>query len=85
MNNPELLDAIVNYLHLEYGESPDDPESLKKEELKYAGEFMYEGSPTHFWWYPSGQTQCWAIVYTMDDVECIGMTTDSPDSLERIS
>ena len=84
MNDPERLDAIVNYLHLEYGEDPNAPDSLQKSELKYVGLFIYEGKPTHYWWYPSGSVQSWAIVFEMDEVECIGMTTISPDTLEKI-
>ena len=85
MNDSEIIDSIVDYLCLEYGEDPNKPESLKKSDLKYVGEYMYDGNPTYFWWYPSRDGQSWATVYLMAGVECIGMTTTSPDSLEKIT
>lgn len=84
MNLPKDIETqIVGYLNLEFGEAPEDSESLKESELRYEGEFMLDGTPTHFWWFPCTSEQCWATVEPMDESYCIGMTTESPDGLER--
>ena len=52
---------ILEYLHLEYGESPEDADALKLSDLKYEGKFLLDGVPTHYWSYPTS-SPCWAIV-----------------------
>ena len=85
MEETDFKKDIVEYLHLEYGETPDDPESLKPSDIKYVGQYLFEGFPTHFWWYPSGSEQCWATVVYTDEIYNIGMTTKSPDTLKKFS
>ncbi len=84
MNLPQDIEAqIINYLHLEFGEDADDPNSLKESQLRYEGEFLYDGVPTHFWWFPCTTEQCWATVEPMEESYCVGMTTDSPQGLKH--
>lgn len=84
MEQNRFVNDIVAYLHLEYGETPYAHGALKAADLKYVGQYMLDGWPTHFWWYPTNQEPCWATVFLMDDVPCIGMTTTSPDTLDKI-
>jgi hypothetical protein len=53
---------ILEYLHLEYGESEDDPDALKLSDLKYEGEHLVDKVVTHFWSYPSGPGRRWVTV-----------------------
>jgi len=85
MKKSEFAEDILVYLHLEYGEVPSDLNALKLSELKFLGQFLLEGLPTYFWWYPSGVEQCWATVEFSDEAYNIGMTTISPDKLQKIN
>ena len=85
MKESEFAKDILVYLHLEYGETPSDLNALKLSELKFIGQFLLDDSPTYFWWYPSGAEQCWATVEFSEKVYNIGMTTISPDKLQKLS
>ena len=49
MKKFEFAEDILEYLHLEYGETPSDLNALKLSELKFVGQFLLDGSPTYFW------------------------------------
>ena len=78
----DIEKGVLEYLHLEYGESPEDEDSLKLSDLKYEGEYILEGIPTYFWSYPTN-SPCWAIVKPYDDAYCFDMTTTSPVELQH--
>jgi hypothetical protein len=59
---PDIASDVLRYLLLEYGESADDPDALKLSDLKYEGEHLHEGVPTHFWSYPSSRGKAYATV-----------------------
>ncbi len=58
---------ILEYLHLEYGEDPDAPDSLQLSDLSYAGEHLVEGIIQHCWKYPSLKDDMWATVEIGND------------------
>ncbi len=65
---------ILRYLHLEYGEEPEDPKSLQLSDLVYAGEHLLEGRNRHCWTFPSMKDDMWATVELSDNGSyCIGM------------
>lgn len=66
---------ILEYLHLEYGEEPDAPSSLKPGEITYDGLYDMAGKPTHYFKY--GERK-WATVEPFGDSYVIGMTTRPP-------
>jgi len=80
---PDIERQVLAYLHLEYGESPRQPGALKAADLHYEGEFLVDGTPTHFWSYPSSTHAMWATVAPMLGTYAIGMTGTSPRDLRR--
>lgn len=69
---------IIDYLHVEFGESAEDPDALKVSDLKYEGRHVIDGVPTHFWSYPAGADKHWATVQELDDSYCLGTSTNGP-------
>lgn len=74
-----IKDEILEYLHLEFGESKSDPDALKASDLKYEGRHIVKGVATHFWSYPSGVDRHWATVEELRDSYCLGTSTVGPD------
>ena len=70
----DIEQQILEYLHLEYGESPEDEDALKLSELRYEGIHEMEGVPTHCWSFPSTSDEMWATVEPHEDTYCIGMS-----------
>ncbi|MDO6746081.1 hypothetical protein [Gilvimarinus sp. 1_MG-2023] len=79
----DIEEDVLEYLHLEYGECPEDDDALKLSDLNYEGIFLLEGVPTHYWSYPTSEP-CWAIVQPYEDAYCFGMATTPPEGLERV-
>jgi len=72
----DIEKQILDYLHLEYGEDPGDPEALKLTDLDYVGEKLVEGAVQHCWSYPSLKDDMWATVQVYEDgTFCIGMAS----------
>ncbi len=80
--NENIEQETLEYLHLEYGESPEDEEALKISELKYEDEYILDGLPTHYWSYPTKES-CWAIATPFCDTFALGMTGTSPKQLKH--
>lgn len=78
MDIPEgIKKEIVSYVRLEFGEDSSDPDALQESDLKYEGEFIINGVPTHYW--RCGDTsRTWATVEPFGDSYCLGMTSSSP-------
>lgn len=74
--------SILEYLHLEYGETPDDSDALKITDIKYEGLFILDGVETHYWSYPTS-SPCWAIVQPFQDSYCFSMSTTPPSELKH--
>jgi len=58
---------LLEYLHLEFGEDPEDPDALQAADLKYVGVGKDGEGLAHFWEYPSGSGKGWATVCVMSD------------------
>lgn len=78
----DIEHQILEYLHLEYGESPEDEDALKLSELRYEGIHEMGGVPTHCWSFPSTSDEMWATVGPHGDTYCIGMSR-KPEALRE--
>jgi hypothetical protein len=84
MELPENIEKeILDYLHLEYGEDPKHPSSLKLDEIKYDGLYEVSGVPIHYFKYASRSGRNWATVEPYGDSYLIGMTASSPKPLSK--
>lgn len=84
MELPDNIETeILEYLHLEYGEDPNDPSSLKLDEITYDGLYDVSGVPVHYFKYASRSGRSWATVEPFGDSYVIGMTTNSPKPLKK--
>lgn len=82
---PEYLPEIVEYLHLEYGESAEDPDALKASDLTHVGLFSIDGLPTYYWSYPGSKGSVhYATCEVYANSYCLGMTSDAPPEDGRI-
>lgn len=78
-----IKSEVLQYLHLEYGESPRDPDALELSDLSYEGEYQHEGVPTHFWSYPTSSGKSYATVVLSGKSYAIGMTDRRPRGRPR--
>lgn len=78
----DIEQRILEYLHLEFGESPEDEDALELSELRYEGIHEMEGVPTHCWSFPSTSDEMCATVEPHEDTYCIGMSR-KPEALRE--
>lgn len=74
---------ILEYLHLEYGEDPNDSSSLKLDEISYDGLYEVAGVQTHYFKYVSSSGLNWATVQPYGDSYLIGMTSSNPKPISK--
>jgi len=79
----DIKNQILEYLHLEYGEDPDNETSLGLEDIGYEGEFEIKGKLIHYFNYKSSSGRTWATVEPYGDSYCIGMTNSSPKPVTK--
>jgi len=80
MDLPDSIwEEVASYLRLEFGQSDEDPDSIKPSDLKYAGRRAEGNVMTHFWEMPSGPVQRWATVEVDESEYCLGMSLEGPD------
>ena len=75
---PDVQEEIIDYLHRELGESGDDPEAIRAQDVQYAGEHEIGERFIHFWHFPWGQDRAWVTVEPMDDSYCLGLSSRDP-------
>lgn len=70
---------VADYLRLEYGEDEHDPDAVKAEDIKHIGHFIINGVSTDYFTYPqSGDPYMWVIIETIDERDCVSMTSNPP-------
>ncbi|NIB41475.1 hypothetical protein HBA55_17870 [Pseudomaricurvus alkylphenolicus] len=69
---------VADYLRLEYGEDIQDPDSVKASDIKHIGEFVINGVVTDYFSYPHSGEPSWAIIETIDDKDCVSITSNPP-------
>lgn len=69
---------ILKYLHLEYGEDPNDPSSLKLGDISYDGEYEIDGIKMHYFTYPLHDGRSWVSIEPYGGSYLISMTTNAP-------
>jgi hypothetical protein len=78
MKLPQGIETeLLEYLHLEFGETAGSKGALKPEDLAYEGEAVVDGVPTHYW-RVGRRKKLWATVAPVDDSYCLSTTTVPP-------
>ena len=73
----DIEQQLVEYIRLECGEDPKDPNALQVSDLVYDGEFDIYGETLHYW--RCGQhSELWGTVGPFGDSYCLSMTSSSP-------
>ena len=84
MDIPEGIEKqILEYLHIEYGEDPNDDSSLKLQDIVYEDLYDIYGVPTHYWRYAPKGKRRWATVEPFGDSYVFGMTNKTPVPLAK--
>jgi hypothetical protein len=78
-----LKGQVLQYLHLEFGESPRDPDALKLSDLSYEGEYVVEGVRKRFWSFPGARGRRYATVAFRGKGYSIGATNEVPPKRPR--
>jgi hypothetical protein len=74
----DIKSRVLQYLRLEYGESPRDPGALRLSDLSYEGEHLHQGVPTRFWSYPSSAGKTYVTVALSPKEYRIAMSDRGP-------
>ncbi len=84
MELPEGIEKeILEYLHLEWGQSPYSPNSIKLKDLEYEGVYDVAGVLTHYWKYGTSNNRRWATVEPFGDSYAISMTSNTPKPVSK--
>jgi len=75
----ELKKRVLQYLHLEFGESFHDGSALKLSELEYEGEFDLDGKTKLCWSFPSGSYEMWATAHQSTSYDWVIGMQKKPD------
>lgn len=75
---PGVERELLEYLHLEFGESEDDPDALQAADLKYVGARQDGQAVLHFWEYPCHAGKSWATAEWMSDGYALSTSAEGP-------
>ena len=74
---------ILDYLHLEYGESSGGTGALAIDDIEYEGLFEIGGIRTHYFRYKTTRGHEWATVEPYGDSYCLGITSNTPKPVQK--
>lgn len=85
MDLPKNIESeVLDYLHLEFGETKSELDALKIVDLKYEGIHEIEGVSHHCWSFPSTTNNTWATVKISGQSYSIGIV-ESPSATKEIT
>ncbi len=83
---PGIAQDVLEYIHLEFGESPEDPDALKLSELIYDGAFPSGDFVIHYWHFPYNGAFAWVSAEDRGDGYYIsGFPTEEPEEIRAHS